>query len=177
MTRRTVTLPYDFDTSRVWRTILTGALAIEAIVVIGFVYRVLVSPDAMAAVGLALSGAMLAFFIRVFVRFQSGSVGTITKDRIVIHPNVLYGIRLPGPQPGEYAAQRFSAVRVEMMSGAISHGDVLVHHGPHERIWLVGKDGAPDILIARTQQEAGPALAKEFGAALALPVEQTRSPY
>ena len=177
MTRRTVTLPYEFDTSRVWRTILTGALAIEAVVVVGFVYRVLASPDATAAAGLALSGAILAFFIRMFVRFQSGSVGTITNDRVVIRPNVLYGIRLPGPAPGEYAARRFAAVRVEMMSAAISHGDVLVHHGPHERIWLVAKNGAPDILIARTQHEAGRALATEFGAALALPVEETRSPY
>jgi sugar phosphate permease len=43
-----------------------------------------------------------------------------------------------------------------------------VQGGPHERIWLVGKNGTPDILIARTQREAGRALAKEFGATAAL---------
>jgi len=52
-----------------------------------------------------------------------------------------------------------------------------VQGGPHERIWLVGKNGTPDILIARTQREAGRALAKEFGAVLALPVEEKRKPY
>jgi hypothetical protein len=92
----------------------------------------------------------------LFVRFQSGSVGTITTDRVVIQPNALYGIRLPGPR-GEYAISRSSAVRVELMSGPTG----IVRRGPHERIWLVGKDGAPNILIARTQREAGRALGKE----------------
>ena len=63
------------------------------------------------------------------------------------------------------------------MSGLPGYGDSLVHAGPHERIWLVGKDGRPDILVARTQREAGKALAREFGAVLALPVEETRQPY
>jgi hypothetical protein len=113
--------------------------------------------------------------VDVFVRFQSGSIGTITEDRVVVQPNALYGIRLPGPQ-GTYPTRRFSSVRVELMSGAAGYGDTVVQGGPHERIWLVGKNGTPDILIARTQREAGRALAKEFGAVLALPVEEKREP-
>ena len=66
---------------------------------------------------------------------------------------------------------------MELMSGAAGYGDTVVQGGPHERIWLVGKNGTPDILIARTQREGGRALAKEFGAVLALPVEEKREPY
>ena len=166
-----VTLPYRFDTSRVWRMILTGAFAVAGVLVVGVLYRLLVARDAVVVLQLVLTGAVLAYFIRLFVRFQSGSVGTITADRVVLQPNTLHGIRLPGPQ-GEYATSRFSAVRVELMSGA-----TLVQGGAHERIWLIGKDGAPDILIARTQREAGRALGKEFGTVLKLPVEETHEPY
>ena len=166
-----VLLPYRFDTSRVWRTILNGAFVLAAVILAGLLYRLLASRDAVAVLQLALIGAIIAYFIRLFVRYQSGSIGTITADRVVIQPNTLHGIRLPGPH-GEYAISRFSSVRVELMSGA-----TLVQGGAHERIWLVGKDGAPDILIARTQREAGRALAKEFGTVLALPVEETREPY
>ena len=172
----TVALPYHFDTSRVWRMILTGALAIEAVILAGALYGFLVRGDVALVLQLALCGAILAYFIRIFVRSQNGSIGTITADRIVVQPNALYGIRLPGPQ-GTFPTRGFSSVRVELMSGLPGYGDSLVHGGPHERIWLVGKDGTPDILVARTQREAGKALAKDFGVALALPVEETRQPY
>ena len=67
--------------------------------------------------------------VDVFVRFQSGSIGTITEDRVVVQPNALYGIRLPGPQ-GTYPTRRFSSVRVELMSGAAGYGDTVVQ-GEH----------------------------------------------
>jgi hypothetical protein len=172
----TVALPYHFDTSRVWRMILTGAFAVEAVILAGALYGFLVRGDVALVLQLALCGAILAYFIRIFVRFQNGSVGTITADRVVVQPNVLYGIRLRGPH-GTYPTRGFSSVRVELMSGATGYGDTLVQGGPHERIWLVGKEGTPDILIARTQREAGRALAKEFGVVLALPVEEKPEPY
>ena len=171
-----VALPYHFDTSRVWRMILTGALAVEGVILVGALYGFLVRGDVALVLQLALCGAILAYFIRIFVRSQNGSIGTITGDRVVVHPNALYGIRLPGPQ-GTYPTRGFSSVRVELMTGTPGFGDTLVQGGPHERIWLVGKEGTPDILIARTQREAGRALASEFGAALELPVEETRQPY
>ena len=167
-----VALPYRFDTSHVWRIILTGAFAVAAVVLLGVVYGLLVRRDAMLVLQLALTGIVLAYFIRVFVRFQSGSIGTLTADRVVIEPNTLYGLRLPGPR-GEYAIGRFSAVRVELMSGPTD----IVQGGPHERIWLIGRDGAPDVLVARTQREAGRVLGRELGAALVLAVEERREPY
>ena len=53
----------------------------------------------------------------------------------------------------------------------------IVQGGPHERIWLIGRDGAPDVLVARTQREAGRMLGRELGAALVLAVEERREPY
>ena len=167
-----VALPYRFDTSRVWRMILTGAFGVAVVVLVGVLYGLLVRRDAMVVLPLAVSGIMLAYFIRLFVRFQSGSIGTLTADRVVIEPNTLFGLRLPGPR-GDYAISRFSGVRVELMSGPTD----IVQGGPHERIWLVGRDGTPDVLVARTQRAAGRALGQELGAALAVPVQETREPY
>jgi hypothetical protein len=72
--------------------------------------------------------------------------------------------------------ERFSAVRVELMSGPAGLHDVM-QGGPHERIWLVGNDAAPAVLIARTEREAGRAVGREFAGALGLPVQETREPY
>jgi hypothetical protein len=167
-----VALPYRFDTGRVWRMILTGALGVAAVVLGGVLHGLLVRRDAMVVLPLAVSGITLAYFIRLFVRFQSGSIGTLTADHVVIEPNTLFGLLLPGPR-GDYPIGRFSAVRVELMSGPTD----IVQGGPHERIWLVGRDGTPDVLVARTQREAGRALGRELGAALAVPVQETREPY
>jgi hypothetical protein len=114
--------------------------------------------------------------VDVFVRFQSRSMGTITEDRVVVQPNALYGIRLAGPQ------RTYPTPRVLIRPRGADVGSVGLWRyrragGPHERIWLVGKNGTPDILIARTQREAGRPLAEEFGAVLALPVEEKREPY
>jgi hypothetical protein len=169
-----VTLPYHFDTSHVWRMILTGAVTLEAVILAGVLYGLLVSPG--AVLPLALSGAILAFFIRVFFKFQSGSIGTITADRVIIRPNTLFGIQLPGPR-GDYALDRFSVVRVELMSGSAGLHGVMQGSGPHARIWLAGNEAVPEVLIARADREAGRALGKRFGAVLGLPVKETREPY
>src|SRR5262249_61605340 len=86
----------------------------------------------------------------MFVSAQTGSVGTLSSDRLVIEPNMLFGIALPGPK-GTYTPDRFSAVRVELRSG---RPDV-ESTGPHELVWLVGRPGTPDVLLARTDDRAG----------------------
>ena len=175
MSAPSVTLPYRFDTSRIWRGILTAMVALEAVILAGIVYALLAARGADVVIPLAASAAILAFFISKFFRFPNGSIGTITTDHVVVRRGTLLGLALPGPE-GEYAIDRFVAVRVELMSGLSGLNDVM-QGGPHERIWLVGKDSAPDVLIARTQREAGGAVGKEFGAVLSLPVQETREPY
>jgi hypothetical protein len=61
----TVALPYHFDSSRVWRMILTGALAIGAVILAGALYGFLVRGDVTLALPLVLCGALLAYFSRI----------------------------------------------------------------------------------------------------------------
>jgi len=166
-----ITLPYQFDTSGVWRTILKGAFALNAFLVISILYSLVARPWT-TAMGLLLSELLVFAYTRVFVRFQEGSVGILTRDRIVVEPNVLLGIVLPGPN-GAYELDRFSAVRVELRSGPIGPG---VQGGPNEVVWLVGRPGTPDIALARTDDRAGRAVGRELGALLELPVEEVGAP-
>ena len=105
-------------------------------------------------------------FTQLFIRFQTGSVGTLSSDRVVIEPNALLGIALPGPK-GTYTLDRFSALRVEFRSGP-ARPDVQ-GGGPNELVWLVGKPGTPDIVLALTEDGAGRTVGREFGALLKLP--------
>ena len=167
-----ITLPYRFDTSSVWHTILKGAFGLNAVLVLGFFYALLVQREWPKALGLAVVELVVFGFTRMFIRFQEGSVGTLFSDRVVIEPNVLLGIALPGPR-GTYTLDRFSAVRVELRSGPIQPG---VQGGPNEVVWLVGRPGTPDVAVARTEDRAGRAVGKELGALLGLPVEEVGAP-
>jgi len=168
-----ITLPYRFDTSNVWRTILKGAFAINAVLLFGMLYTLLVRREWATSLGLALCELVVFGFTRIFIRFQEGSVGTLTSDRVVIEPNVLLGIPLPGPS-GSYALGRFSAVRVEFRSGAVT--PIPNAGGPNEVVWLAGRPGTPDIALALTDNRMGGDVGREFGALLKLPVEEVGAP-
>ena len=127
-----ITLPYRFDTCNIWRTILKGAFSLNAVLVFGILYTLLVRHQWGTSLGLALCELIVFGFTRVFIRFQEGSVGTLTSDQVVIAPNVLLGIVLPGPN-GTYALDRFSAVRVEFRPGSVSTSPNA--GGPHERFY------------------------------------------
>jgi hypothetical protein len=163
-----VTLPYRFDTSSVWRTILKGAFGLNALLALGILVT-LVFGEWTTVLGLALAELVVLHFTRVFVKAQEGSVGTLWVERVVIEPNILFGIALPGPQ-GSYTLDRFSAVRVEFRSGATL--PEVQTSGPHELVWLVGKPGTPSVVLARTDDRAGRTVARELGALLNLPVEE-----
>jgi fucose 4-O-acetylase-like acetyltransferase len=128
-----ITLPYRFDTSSVWRTILKGAFGFNALLIVCILYVVLISRQWATALGLALMALFAFVLTRVFV-------GTLSSDRVVIEPNVLVGITLPGPK-GTYALDRFRAVRVEFRSGPI--GPSVQGGRATELVWLVGKPGPP----------------------------------
>jgi hypothetical protein len=54
---------------------------------------------------------------------------------------------------------------------------MIVQGGPHERVSLVGKSGTPDILVARTDRDAGRTLGNELATALKLPYQEQAAPY
>src|SRR5512137_366825 len=168
-----ITLPYRFDTSSVWRTILKGAFAINAVLLFGMLYTLVVRREWATSLGLALCELVVFGFTRIFIRFQEGSVGTLTSDRVVIEPNVLLGIPLPGPS-GTYALGRFAAVRVEFRSGNVTTSPNAGR--PNEVVWLAGRPGTPDMALALTDNRMGRDVGREFGALLKLPVEEVGAP-
>jgi hypothetical protein len=166
-----LTLPYRFDTRRVWHTILKGAFGLNALLVLGIVFSVLVSREWTTVLGLALVELVVLGLTRMLIKAQEGSAGTLSPDRVVIEPNLLFGITLPGPR-GIYTLGRFAAVRVEFRGP----GQPDVQTGPHEIVWLVGKPGTPDVVLARTHDRAGPVIGEQLGTLLGLPVVQTGAP-
>jgi hypothetical protein len=167
-----VSLPCRFDTSGVWRKILAGAFGLNALILLGILYSTLVSRHWTTVVALAITEGLTLAFTLLLIRFQTGSVGTLSSDGVVVEPNVLLGIDLPGPR-GRYTLDRFSAVRVEFWPGPATAD---VQGGPNEVIWLEGKTGTPDIAVARTDDGAGRSLGRELGALLRLPVKEVGAP-
>jgi hypothetical protein len=170
--RSGVQLPWSFDTTTVWRTILIGAFGLNALLALGLVVKLLSGrwPDA-AAVG--VSEALVAGFTVVFIRRQEGSRGTLFRDRVTVEPNVVFGVRLLGPR-GSYPLHGFRGVEVECRAGRPDTSPNAA--GPHELVWLMGQPGTPNIVLARTQDGAGRALGREIGAVLALPVSERNAP-
>jgi hypothetical protein len=163
-----IQLPWSFDTTSVWHTILKGAFGLNALLVVGLLVKLL-TRRWLDAAGVGVAEAMVAGFTFIFVRQQEGSRGTLFRDRVAVEPNAVLGIPLPGPR-GSYALDRFQAVQVEFRPGR--PGTDPNAAGPHELVWLMGRPGTPNIVLARTQAGAGRAIGREVGGVLGLPVSE-----
>ncbi len=170
-----ITLPYEFDTSGVVRQIMGGVLGLLLVILVGVFYSLLVSHSVAAAVQLLLIAAIATYFGSLFHRNLTGSLGTITADAVVVRPGQLFGIRLESPA-GRFPISQFQEVRVERIPIPIGI-PIETQIRPHERVCLVGKDGTPDILVARTDRDAGRVLGKELATALKLPYQEQIFPY
>ena len=167
-----VTLPCRFDTSPVVKVIMRGALGLLLMVVVpGILYSLIFSQNLVAVVQLTLVGAIGTYFARLIFKNLEGSQGTITADTVIVSPGNLYGIPLTGPS-GRFPINAFKAVRVQLISAPLE-----AQGRRHERVCLLGKEGTPDILIARTELGAGRSLGRDFSLALNLPYEEELAPY
>jgi hypothetical protein len=171
----TITLPYAFDTSGVVKLIIRGMLGLLAVVILGIIYSLLVSHDRTAALALLVCAAILTYFGRLFLRNLIGSVGTITADSVSVDSPRVLGFRLAGPA-GRFPLRQFAAVRADRVTNPIGI-PIETQVGPHERVLLIGQQGTPDILIARTERDAGRTLGNELAAALKLPYQEQIAPY
>jgi hypothetical protein len=170
----TITLPYQFDSTRVVKLILRGVLGLLGIVVVpGILYSLFISHSVAAAIQLLLVGAFITWFGAVVFKKLTASVGTITAEAVVLQPARVFGIQLPG-RSGRFPMRQFTSVRVERIFGPL--GTAQAPHW-HERIYLVGSAGTPDILIARTELEAGIPLGRELASTLGLPYQETEVPH
>jgi hypothetical protein len=170
-----VTLPYEFDTSRVVKLILRGVIGLLFVLLLGILYSLLISHSLAAVVQLLLIAAIAMYFGRIFLRNLPGPLGTITADSVVVQPGQVWGIRLAGPA-GRFPISHFQAVRVERVPNPIGI-PLETQIQPHERVYLLGKVGTPDILIARTERDAGRTLGNDLAAALKLPYDEQIAPY
>src|SRR5262249_46399223 len=115
MTTTPITLPYHFDTSSVWHTIIKVALGLNALLIVSFIFSAFARPWPVA-LGLAVSELIVFAVTKLVWRLQEGSVGTLWSDRVEVESNMLFGLPLPGPK-GSYASDRFASIRVEFRPG------------------------------------------------------------
>jgi hypothetical protein len=165
------TLPYHFDTGGVVTLIVRGIAGLEGILVFGALYSLGVSRNMVAAAALLVIAAGVFVFGRLVLKNLEGTRGMITREAVAVQPGGLFGLRLAGPA-GTYPLRNFAAVRVDR----ILPSDSMQSRG-HERVILVGKSGAPDILVARTDLDAGRALGRSLAAALNLPFDERYAPH
>lgn len=166
-----VSLPYQFDTSDTPKVILRGVLGLLLLVIVpGILYSLLTDHPA-AGLQLLLIGGLTIYFGYRFLGGLEASRGTVTADAVVVEPGTLYGIRLSGPA-GRFPVQQFKAVRVQCITAPFR-----AQGRSHERVLLAGRDGTPDILIARTALGAGRSLGRELAAALGLTYDEETAPY
>ena len=170
-----ITLPYEFDTSSVVKQIMGGVLGLLLVVLVGILYSLLISHSIAAPIQLLLIAAIATYFGRLFLRNLTASVGTITADAVVVQPGELLGIRLTGPA-GRFPISQFQAVRVERVPNPIGI-PIETQIRPHERVYLLGKKGTPDILVARTHLDAGRIVGNELATELKLPYQEQIAPY
>jgi hypothetical protein len=152
---------------------VTFTLLLDVVLAAGIVYSVFVSHQYVVVVQLLIIIAITAAFASAVAGRIEGSVGTLTQDEVIVERGkAILGSYFPGPE-GRYPIRDFVAVRLVQSSGPV---DASVNGSPHARIYLIGKEPTPDILIARVPG-VGIHTAQEFAEALGLRLEDTRAPY
>ena len=167
-----IVLPWTFDTTSVWHTILKGAFTLNAILFAAILVKVLMH-QWLDGVGVGVIEAAVAGFTIIFLRHQEGSRGTVFRDRVEVEPNAVLGVPLPGPR-GVYPLSQFRGVQVEFRPGAVSTSPNAA--GPHELVWLLGALGNPSVVLARTKDGAGRAFGRQLGTLLDMPVQEVGAP-
>jgi hypothetical protein len=167
-----LTLPYEFDSSRVIKVILRLVLSLLGLVVVaGIAYSLFISHNTAGVALLVVVGIAVTGFGRLVLKNLVVAHGTITAEVVVVHPVKLFGLR-PAGSAGRFPIYQFEAVRVERSSGPVD-----AQGGPNEMVSLIGRDGTPDILIAHTESGAGISLGHELATALRLPYQEQQTPY
>lgn len=168
-----ISLPYRFDTSYVGTLILKAAAWLEAVLLAGLLAKLLAG-DVLTAVGTMFLFVFVGGFALVIFRKAGGSVGTVTASEINVEPASLYGFSTTSPR-GRFPITAFKSVGLEWRPRVPMPG-VQMSSGINESIYLVGKEGIPDLEIVRLTDGSGRDVATELGELLSLPVEERPAP-
>jgi hypothetical protein len=167
-----VTLPYAFDTSGTVGVILRGVVALLlGVVVPGIVFVALVRQNVAETGALVFIGIFVIVLGRLVLGQLEGTKGIVSADAVTVEPASLFGMRMAGPS-GRFPVNRFERVRVERVPDSGT-----VQTVAHERVKLIGMEGTPDVLIARTTHGEGKSVERELAAALRLPYENRLEAY
>jgi hypothetical protein len=166
-----IALPYRFNTGDQSGVILKGICILTGLILIPGLYKFLIyAPNPVSALGIVGIGGLLTCFAYVVVKRLRGATGEITKNQVVIKPSRFLGIASNAPE-GCFGLDQFSSLLVQRIAFAGNR------FSPHERVFLMGKNGTPNILIARTRKGAGMTLGRELSELLGLSVSETIAPY
>jgi hypothetical protein len=164
-------LPFRFDTAGVVTSIVRGIGALFCVLAVGVLYLAFVRRDLASAAGLFLVCGGVLLLARVVLGNLEGTRGVVTRDAVVLQRGSVFGMRTAGPA-GTFPLGRFKEVRVDRVLPSADPSN----HG-HERVVLVGKEGTPEILLARSDLDAGRVLGRDLAAALQLPFDERLAPY
>jgi hypothetical protein len=162
-------LPFSFDTSATPALILQGILGLIGVAGAGVIYGLLVSRNLAGVIAMALVGLIAAFLGARSLQGVEAGRGTIHRDRVEVERARVWGIPLAGSS-GRFPTRAFHAVRFEQVA------DRVEVFGTSGRVVLAGREGTPEVLVARTGEE-GRDLARGLAEALALPYEERHVPY
>jgi hypothetical protein len=168
-----VSLPYRFDTSYVGGLVSKAAAWLEAILLLALL-TMLLAGDWRRALGVLLLVIFVGGFALAIVRRAGGSTGTITASNITVEPATFFGVKSIEPE-GRFSIEQFKSICVEWRPRVPAPG-VQMSAGTNETIVLLGKEGTPDIEIARLTDESGRAFARELSILLSLPVQERPAP-
>ncbi len=169
-----MSLPFEFDTLGPVRTILRAIAGTAILIVVpGILHAILIRRSAVGVAQVAVLGILLGLFGYIVFTRLGGAAGRITRDAVVIEPVSFLGLPFPGPA-GRVPLTQFASVRVDRIGRRI---DTMPSTRRHERVWLAGKAGVRDVLIARTANEEGFALGRGLAEALRLPFETVERRY
>src|SRR5882757_4871222 len=147
---------------------ILSAMVIGGASMVLFAGVMLIKSGPLAATPFPLAALFLAWVARKYMTTFAGlAQGTINRDAVVIEPSALGPLRLPGPA-GTYRLGDFRAVRV------IYSGPVLPGGGGYffANLYLIGREGTPDVCVASERDTIAKELAPEIAAAVGLPLEQ-----
>ena len=120
-----IILLYRFDTSNVWRTILEGALGLNALLALGILFTLFVSREWTATVGLVLTELVVLGFTQVLLKAQEGVDWDPQCRRDVRHDRG----RAPSPFRQSVPA-RYARARRRLRQDAVASGA----GGPRDRV-------------------------------------------
>jgi len=165
-----LSLPYAFDTNATGRLIVKGLVGIEAALLVVGAVKLATDLSASSVLLVLFTGTVIAVpGILVFVKL-GGASGRIAAEGVTVEPGTFLAFRTSAPA-GTFALDRFGSVRVEEASSTTGQPR------EYQRVYLAGKSGTPDILIARTEGQRGRRLGIALGTLLHLPVEEKRMAY